>query len=185
MRRALLAPLALVAALTLGGCDDDPPQPRLESDPTATPSTTAPTQASPSSTATTTPAPEPALTPEETVRAWVEARNTILRTGDDADARKVSSPDCDTCDDQLAPLMKVIEDGGRFETRGWHVVATKVESSTKKSAQITAALELAAGTTFPGKGKPPVSYDKDNRIAVFELTRAEASWLIVFMGFAQ
>ena len=80
MKRSPLAALALMLALACAGCSDDDPEPRF-----GPPESTSP---APTETGTTSEPPEP-LDPEETVRAWVEARNTALRTGtaDDASRR--------------------------------------------------------------------------------------------------
>ena len=70
--RALVAVLLLSAAL---GCEDEP-TPNI---PDPTPSSSAPSPTETESSPTTSP-PE-ALTPEETVRAWVDAWNQALDDG--------------------------------------------------------------------------------------------------------
>ena len=77
--RALVAVLLLSAAL---GCEDEP-TPNI---PDPTPSSSAPSPTETESSPTTSPTPE-ALTPEETVRAWVDARNQALQNGDTAAVR--------------------------------------------------------------------------------------------------
>ena len=78
MKRSPLAALALLLALACAACNDDDPEPRF-----GPPESTSP---APTETETTSEPPEP-LDPEETVRAWVEAQNLALRTGETQDVR--------------------------------------------------------------------------------------------------
>ena len=92
MKRSPLAALALMLALACAACNDDDPEPRF-----GPPESTSP---APTETETTSQAPDP-LDPEETVRAWVKARNVTVRTADstavyalstDATARRARTP---------------------------------------------------------------------------------------------
>ena len=74
VKRSPLAALALMLALACASCSDDDPEPRISPPESSSPA--------PTETETTSEPPE-ALDPEETVRAWVEARN-VARARDDA-----------------------------------------------------------------------------------------------------
>ena len=77
---------ALAVAAALVGCSGDP-EPRVA--PTEAPSVSA----SPSSTPDPTPTEAAELDPEQTVRAWIEAQNVALTTGDFRRLQSLSSPD--------------------------------------------------------------------------------------------
>ena len=76
MIRTRWALATLLAVCLVGACSDDDPEPDI-ADPTASASSSSAT-VSPSPTVSAT----PALGPEDTVRAWVEARNAALQDGD-------------------------------------------------------------------------------------------------------
>ena len=72
MKRPLLAALAMLTLVVCAGCNDDP-EPDFAPPESTSPAPTPPTTSEP---------PEPErLSPEETVRAWVEARNVGAQDG--------------------------------------------------------------------------------------------------------
>ncbi len=169
--------VGVLAAGFLAGCSDDAPRPRMAPSPTSSPSpTSAPTTPAPSPTAA-------ALGPEETVRAWVAARNVTVQNGDSTEVYALSTADCTTCQDSIEPVVEVYRAGGRFETVGWKVVKSRVVESSGRAAEVSAALLYESGRTIPSKGAEPVLYEEDRRIAVFRLGRREGSWLVTFVGY--
>jgi hypothetical protein len=171
--RAVLTAVALLSALALSGCTDDDPEPKF-----APPSSEAPT--SPSSASTSAAA---ALSPEDTVRAWVEARNDALSSGDVGSVQALSVAECTTCEDSLDPIRQVHEDGGSFQTAGWRVVSARLKSQKGSTARVTAAITYAAGTTIPRAGAAPVSYELERHIVVVDLTRVDDEWRVRFFGY--
>src|SRR4051794_34881946 len=99
MIRTRWALATLLAVCLLGACSDDDPKPDIaDPTPSATESSSsASVSTSPSESAS------PALGPEETVRAWVEARNSALQDGDTSDVRALSATGCGSCDQHIAP----------------------------------------------------------------------------------
>ena len=169
--RGTRAAAALAAlAVLVSGCSDDEPTPRVEPSVSPSPSTT---PASPSGEPSDPPTPRG---PEETVRAWVEARNHLVRTGDPSAVDALSSSDCATCEDSTSPVEQIYLDGGHFETFGWRVSAIKVLSSDEHSAQVGAAVVYAAGRTIPSPGAEPVAYEVERHIAKFRLTKEAGTW---------
>ena len=117
MKRPLLAALAVLALVVCAGCNDDPEPDFAPPESTSPAPTTPPTTSEP---------PEPErLSPEETVRAWVEARNALMLTGNASKIDSLSAANCTTCADQIDPLKAVLRAGGRFETDGWRVVTNQ------------------------------------------------------------
>ena len=82
-RRGALVVVALLCGLA--ACNDDP-APNI---PDPTTSSTSPSVSDSVSSTTATDPPE-ALTPEETVRAWVAARNAALTSGDTSEVRALT-----------------------------------------------------------------------------------------------
>ena len=87
MIRTRWALATLLAACLLAACSDDDPEPDIaDPTPSATASSSAATVSpSPSESAT------PVLGPEETVQAWVDARNAALQDGDTTEVRRPQS----------------------------------------------------------------------------------------------
>jgi hypothetical protein len=177
LKRTRLAGLAVALALACVACSDDP-EPKLSPPESSSPA--------PTETETTSEPPEPKpLNPEETVRAWVEARDVLMLTGEASGVEGLSARSCTTCADQINPLKAVHRAGGSFETRGWRVVRSQVDSTSATRAQVTAGLAMAGGTTYPRADAEPVNYSPEKRIAVFKLTRAGGTWTVQMIGFLE
>lgn len=174
-------PRALVVAVLLlfvVACDDEP-TPDI---PDPTPSSSAASPSETASSPTTSPTPQ-ALTPEETVRAWVEARNQALQDGDTAAAEALSDATCETCENSLAPIRQVYADGGFYDTEGWRVSGSPKTTESPSGATVTTGIVYAAGETVPAAGLPAVSYDVERHIVEFRLSKATGGWLIEFLGY--
>ena len=172
--RAVLTAAVLLSALVLGGCTDDDPEPKFG--PTESTSPSSPT--SPSTTAA-----AADLSPEDTVRAWVDARNAALASGDVAAVEELSASGCTTCQDSLDPIRQVHADGGSFDTDGWTVDSARLKSRSGDKARVTGAITYAAGTTVPKAGAAPVSYGLERHIVVVDLTRTDDRWQVNFFGY--
>jgi hypothetical protein len=170
--RALVVALLLLPVL---GCEDEP-TPDLPDRPSSSAPSPSETESSPA------PTPE-ALTPEETVRAWVEARNQALQDGDTTAAEALSAADCRSCENSLGPIRDVYANGGHYETNGWRVASSEVTRETANSAAIATGLVYEAGTTVPAAGAEPVSYEVERHIAEFRLSRFDGQWLVAFIGY--
>ncbi|GEP38195.1 hypothetical protein NPS01_18580 [Nocardioides psychrotolerans] len=68
------------------------------------------------------------LGPEETVRAWVAARNEALTDGDVEAVTALSQSQCSSCENLISPIVETYERGGRYMTAGWSVLRTKAAS---------------------------------------------------------
>jgi hypothetical protein len=161
--------------LVLAGCSGDDPEPKMA--PTesvaSTPSTSAPTVS---------PSVDP-LSPEETVRAWVKARNAALQDGDTAAVRALSSSTCESCFGLIEPIEKIYADGGHFETKGWRVAAAKERGAGSERASVDTALVFAGGRTVSEAGAAPVRYASEKHIVVFKLAIVDDEWRVKFLGF--
>jgi hypothetical protein len=176
VKRSPLAALALLLALACASCSDDDPEPKI-----APPESSSP---APTETETTSEPPEP-LDPEETVRAWVEARNVAMATGEVTDLQALSADDCTSCVDQIEPIKQIYEAGGHFETMGWRVKSSTIDTQTSSTATVSTALIIAGGRTFPERGADPVVYGEEKRIAIFEMGRTNGTWSVTLIGFAR
>ena len=175
MRTRTLAVIGLVAALTLSACSDDSPEPRFEPE-----SSSAAATETPSSPTTETSETEAVgRTPLATVREWVKAYNSTLRTGDAAEARSLTSR-CKPCDWQVDPVVEVHEKGGEFNGATWKIAAAEVTDRVTDDARavVTAGIRVAGGTTIPERGAEPVSYDEKRYIVEFELRDKDDRWLL-------
>jgi hypothetical protein len=179
MIRTRWALATLVAVCLVGACSDDDPEPKI-ADPTPSAS-----ESSSSASVSTSPteSASPALGPEETVRAWVDARNAALQDGDTEKVEALGSLKCRTCEDSLQPIRDVYAHGGHFETTGWSVLAAKVDSQTDSSAKVSTGIEYAAGQTFPDADSEPVQYDSEKHVVQFRLVLEGGQWRLSFIGY--
>ncbi|MBD3944035.1 hypothetical protein [Nocardioides ganghwensis] len=109
VRRALALTLAVPALLA--GCSDDPePTPKIPE----------PTSSSPTPSPTESEEPE-AESPEEFIRRWVEAGDEMQVTGETAEYDRMT-PECRPCQDFVANVEQVYENGGSAEFAGSTIV---------------------------------------------------------------
>jgi hypothetical protein len=168
--RSALAALALVAALVCTACSDDDPQPDF-----APPESTSP---APTETPTPTEPPEQKLSPEKTVRAWVEARNITVQNGDTEAVYELSTTDCKTCRHSIEPVAAVYERGGHYETSGWKVEDVKQRANFEHTHEVAAAIKYAAGRTFHDEEADPVRYRAEHHVLLFGLVRLGGLWKV-------
>ena len=177
MIRTRWALAALLATCLLGACSEDDPEPDI-ADPTASaPSSSATVSTSATVSAT------PALGPEETVRAWVDARNAALHYGDTSGVRALSASNCGSCNEHIAPIEDVYEAGGTFDTPGWTIDRLKVVEQSGSKVKVDVAITMAAGQTTQQAGATPMPYPEDHRLMFFRLARQDAVWRISFVGY--
>jgi hypothetical protein len=172
MSRSRLAAVALVAGLLVSGCTDDDPKPNI-ADPTPSESTSsATTTTSPTVSAT------PALGPEATVRAWVEAWNGALLSGDTDGLDDYETLDCRNCADLANVIDDAVSAGGSFEGGNWAIISSKVVPLDGGRLRVNVAMNVAAGSTTNAAGEDPVQFEADKRIVVYELDNGSGTWLI-------
>jgi hypothetical protein len=172
--RSVLATL-LVACL-VGACSDDDPKPDIADPTPSAPSSLGSTTTSASVTPSTT------LSPEDTVRAWIQARNRALSDGDTSDVDALSAPDCRSCEELNKVINEVYGAGGHFETTGWTIDSIQ-EKAGSQPVQVDTALTFAAGQTVPSAGADPVSYDEEKHIVSFRLKATGGSYRVQLVLF--
>ncbi|HEU4812301.1 MAG TPA: DUF6318 family protein, partial [Nocardioides sp.] len=159
----------VVPLLVVGGCSNDEPQPRIA--PSESPSPTDSSSA---------PAP---MGPVQTVRAWVEARNVALSTGDTSAVRELSHADCKPCEGLIEPIERIYAAGGHFETKGWSVVKAKLRKAHGATAVVDTGITISGGATVSEAGADPVDYQAENHVVVFRLRPVGDGWQLSFLGF--
>jgi hypothetical protein len=170
----LRALVAAVLLLPLVACEDEP----TPSIPDPTPSSSAPSPSDSASSPTTSPTAQP-LSPEETVRAWVEAWNHALRSGDTADLENLGSPDCRNCSNYVKTIADVMAAGGEFSGGEWSIVELSAEEAAADEAKVVVGMAVAAGATINMAGEDPVVFEAERRGLVYRLARPGEGWHIV------
>jgi hypothetical protein len=110
------------------------------------------------------------------VRAWVDARNDTVKTGDVTSVADLSSTDCQTCVGSYGPVQQVYLDGGHYETDGWRISAAEVREQTGSNAQVLAGIVYAPGRTVPAEGAVPITYDTERHVVQFNLVTEDGVW---------
>ena len=175
MYRTRWALATLLAGCLLGACSDDP-KPDI-----ADPTPSAPTSLGTTSTSPTV-TPSAALSPEDTVRAWIQARNQALTNGDTSAVDALSASDCRSCEELNKVIGEVYDAGGYFQTAGWTIDSIK-EKQGSQPVQVDTALTFAAGQTVPSAGANPVSYDQEKHIVSFRLSGSDATYMVQLVLF--
>jgi hypothetical protein len=170
--RTVLTALSCLSVLALGACSEDDPEPKFA----PTPSTSAPTSPTTSPTS---------VDPEHTVRAWIEAQNTALRTGETDDLKALSATSCRGCSDFIRPIESVYEDGGHFTTKGWTVVTAEARPQTSAPVVVDVAVSIAGGETVIESGADPVVYGTDKKIMTFKVDDDGQGMKVTFVGFVE
>ncbi|WP_206051758.1 DUF6318 family protein, partial [Nocardioides ferulae] len=121
--------------------------------------------------------------PVETVRAWIDARNRAMASGDTSAVEALTLRGCESCYGLIDPIKDAYDAGGYFRTEGWRVVRAQVRSNRPDRARVNTAVRIAGGRTLSEAGGEPVVYPPDKRLVVFKLTRGDDGWLVSFTGF--
>jgi hypothetical protein len=180
MRRLSAVALAICLVLLAAGCSDEP-TPKF-ADPTAPPTSVETSEVVAPTTTPVTPEPEP-LGPEETVRAWVEARNELLRSGDGASVGSLSSDNCRSCRDLNAGIEEIYDAGGFFRTKGWIVKGVNRKPQFASDGVVAAAVVFSSGVTRLDSGSTPVPYAEEKNFLDFALTRVGDRWVVADVVF--
>ena len=175
---ARLAVAAVVLTVLQTGCSEDEPRPRMAPTPSASPTPTDPPTLDPTPAAT----PE-VLTPEETVRAWVDAHNAALTTGEPSRVLALSSPSCKSCRDLLEPFVEVYRLGGQIETQGWMIEKVRRKPDFSNSKHVLAAIAFADGMTVKSEGAEPVYFAAEKHILQFALAQGDVGWAVDQIAF--
>jgi hypothetical protein len=126
---------------------------------------------------------EPALSPEDAVRGWVEARNAALTSGDTTELRSLTDLTCKSCVSLITSIEDVYTAGGHYDTKGWDVKSAKARSTSAARPTVDAAVVFAGGSTVNSAGADPVLYGPENHIMVFKLHNDRGVLVVDFVGF--
>ncbi|MDO9495932.1 MAG: DUF6318 family protein, partial [Nocardioides sp.] len=118
--------------------------------------------------------------PEQAVRAWVDARNVTVQTGETTAVDALIAPTCETCRNSVDAVVRIYEQGGHYETSGWTVLKSRVVTESQQSAELSVDLLYDSGRTFPSAGADPITYREERHTAIFRLRREESGWLVEF-----
>lgn len=180
MRHRLCA-LAVVVLLCASACSD--PEPRF-ADPTSDPPTSEPVSTPTSDPPTSTSTPEPvALSPEETVRAWVDAFNTMLISGETGPFGDMSTKSCIACNELIASVNDQYAAGGSTETEGWTIASVKKTPDFATSRLVAAGIDSARGVSTDTSDSEPVVTPADKLIVRFLVTRSSGVWRVAALEF--
>ena len=175
MRRSVVA-IAVALLSLLAACEDEP-------GPVTRPTPTSPSVESSSTEPTTDEPTADPMTPVETVRAWVAARNDALRTGDISGAFIYARSDCWQCEELLTPIEETYRRGGHYSGGQWRIDADRVARRRGDTAIVTAGITVSSGTTVSSRGAQPSSYGEDKFILEFHLDAAHGPWALTTVIF--
>ncbi len=165
--RRVLALAAVVVALLLAGCSDDPaPTPKMPESTSSSPTPT-PTESE-------TPEVESA---EEFIRRWVEVEAEMENTGDAAEYRKLSAK-CEACMGLADTIEGWYDAGGYVKWDGWRI--TRVTSRGGSATEFVVRV-VSSPTEYKERAEGPVkSYSGGRGAHLLTLERREGSWAVTY-----
>jgi hypothetical protein len=167
----------VVGLAALSGCSGGDPEPKVvPTQSVASTPSVSPTEVESSD-------PPQALSPVQTVRAWVKALNHAMASGDTSEVGALSAERCKGCLNFRRTIEGIYAHGGRYETEGWTVVKAKARSLSRDPVVVVAGISVAGGRTIPEKGAEPVVYSQEDHLVLFKLTAQGDGWLVSFLGF--
>ncbi|WP_182375931.1 DUF6318 family protein [Nocardioides sp. WS12] len=164
--------MALLAALTLTGCNggDDPADPMS----TWTPSGTIDT---PSSAAPTvdplTEAPK-GETAKQFIRRWVALSNRMQETGQTEAFLAVAGPDCDSCHEYADQVAKIYENDGYLTGGTEQILSLRAESAT----QWVVVMNAEPTEYAEAKGAEPKSLAGGKYKSRLYLAHVDGKWIV-------
>lgn len=169
---------ALFVCAVLPGCGDDSDPSPVGPAATEGLGTTSPAEESSPAPTESANSNEKPLGPVQTVRAWVEAFNEVMATGDDAALMALSTSGCTNCQNYAEPFVDLADRGGRIESEGWRVSKIQKDSDWASNRRVVAAIDMAAGESYDSSDSTAEPFESDKRIASFGLVREGETWLV-------
>ncbi len=157
---------AAVSLALVAGCSDDPKPATLKT-PTATPTST---------TASPTPS-TPEAQIEATMRAYFEATNNAIKTGDVTELKSFSSMGC-PCRKVVKSIIKTVEAGGRFEGLRYDVQRISVHDVDGNTGLAEVVAHLPPYKVFDGDGAVTEDSPGGKLHTDFSLVRSGDRWII-------
>jgi hypothetical protein len=160
------AALALVAALVLAGCQEEP-EPRFE----PTPSDSSP----PTDPETDEPA---AQTAEEFIQEWVDLQREMQNSGE-TEAFLAASEECHACIELAELVAGYYEAGGYVETRGWTLTTLIRHSETGPTLEFEARIKSAPTVYLEQSGGTVERLPAGKGRERFVVRRSDRGWQMV------
>jgi hypothetical protein len=170
LRMALASPLAAAVLVATSGCSDDP---------SMAPTTSASSQlmASSSPTQSGNGAPK-SQRPIAFVRAWVDAENAAINSGDVTSLVSFEAPSCFNCKQLLKPIKRIYQAGGFIHSTGWRMQHPNAVDSGGDSVLVTMLVATSVETVQPSAGAPIEHHKPDKLGFSLTLTPKAGSWAI-------
>lgn len=171
MRLLRAAVVLLVAALVLGGCGDDEPDPGDPGStwtPTSKPETPTSEPVDPL-----TEAPE-GETAQEFIRRWVALSNRMQETGETEAFLAVAGPDCDPCRDYAKRIQDIYDNDGYFRGGTERILSFKKESAT----QWVVTLKAEPTEYAEAEGAEPERITGGKYRSRLYLARVDGRWIV-------
>jgi len=147
-------------------------------DPSAEPSTSASNpspSSSPTQSATTTPKPK---TPIGFVRAWVDAENAAINSGDVKPLLAFEAPSCFNCRQLLKPITRIYGAGGFIHSKGWQIKRPNLVDAGGSKALVT-MLIITSVEVVKLSHDSPIRHHKPDRLGFsVTLTPKAEAWRI-------
>ena len=174
MRTRLLATsVAVLLALTLAGCSDDP-QPIIE----PAPSTTAAPSVTPNETPSSTPTPE--AEPESAkdfIRRWQTATYAMQDSGDVSNYLAMTD-ECSSCDALADEVTTIYADGRSIRTSGGRILEVERVGKVKKVFIYEYVARSGPSAVLARDGSAQRQFEGGTARFQMNLTRHDESWLV-------
>jgi hypothetical protein len=169
LRLALASLLAAAILIATSGCSDDPSA--APSPPASTGSVTS----SPTQSETTSTKPQ---RPVAFVRAWVDAENAAINSGDVTSLVSFEAPSCFNCKQLLKPITRIYQAGGFIHTKGWRIKRPNVVDSGGQDVLVTMLIITSVEVVKPSHNSP-IQHHKPDRLGFsVTLTPKAETWRI-------
>jgi hypothetical protein len=169
LRLALASLLAAAVLIASSGCSDDPSAPSL------TASTQPVTSSSPTESETTSTKPQ---SPIKFVRAWVDAENVAINSGDVTPLLTFEAQSCFNCKQLLKPIKRIYGAGGFIHSKGWRMEHANAVDSGGNSVLVTMLVATSVEIVRPSEGAPIERHKPDKLGFSLTLTPKAGSWVI-------
>jgi hypothetical protein len=170
LRLALASLLAAAVLIATSGCSDNP-----SAAPTPPASTQPVTSSSPTESETTSTNPK---SPIKFVRAWVDAENVAINSGDVTPLLTFEAQSCFNCKQLLKPIKRIYGAGGFIHSKGWRMEHANAVDSGGNSVLVTMLVATSVEIVRPSEGAPIERHKPDKLGFSLTLTPKAGSWVI-------
>jgi hypothetical protein len=115
-------------------------------------------------------------TPIAFVKAWVDAENVAINSGDVRPLLAFEAPSCFNCKQLLKPIKRIYRAGGFIHSKGWHIARPNVVDAGRGAVLVTMLIVTSVEIVKPSENSRIQHHNPDKLGFSVTLTQKAETW---------